>query len=110
MKMNVAREPHELQMGLMGQTNFRPLLFVFPTSTKSSMHMKNMRSNIDIFWITARGKIAKVYKNVAPSDTELFPSGVPVKYAIEAKPGVLSYKEGESLDMKSIIERGSLPE
>ena len=72
--------------------------------------MRNMKSNIDIFWITARGKVVKIYKNVGPSGTNLFPSEFPVKYAIEAKPGVLSYKEGDSLDMKSIIDGGRLPE
>lgn len=69
-----------------------------------------MKSNIDIFWITAHGKIAKVYKNVPPSHTTLYPSGVPVKYAIESKPGILTLKEDELLDIKSIIDRGSLPE
>jgi uncharacterized membrane protein (UPF0127 family) len=59
--------------------------------------MKHMKSNIDIFWITARGKVVKVYKNVAPSDTEIFPSVVPVKYAIEAKPGTLAYREGDDI-------------
>jgi uncharacterized membrane protein (UPF0127 family) len=93
----------------MGQTNFSPLLFIFPTTSKNAMHMKNMKSNIDIFWISAHGKVVKVYRNVPPSDTELYPSVVPVKYAIEAKPGKLPYKEGDSLDMKRIIERGSLP-
>lgn len=97
MKMNVAKEPNELQIGLMGQTNFRPLLFIFSKSGIYSMHMKHMKSNIDIFWITARGKVVKVYKNVAPSDTEIFPSVVPVKYAIEAKPGALTYKEGDDI-------------
>lgn len=108
--MNVAKEPHELQKGLMGQTNFRPLLFIFSKSGIYSMHMNHMKSNIDIFWITARGKVVKVYRNVAPSDTDLFPSETIVKYAIEAKPGLLPYKEGDSLDMKSIFDRGSLPE
>lgn len=61
------------------------------------MHMKHMKSNIDIFWITARGKVVKVYKNVPPSDTALYPSGAPVKYAIEAKPGALDYNEGDIL-------------
>jgi uncharacterized membrane protein (UPF0127 family) len=94
----------------MGQTNFLPLLFIFPTTGRNTMHMKNMRSSIDIFWISSRGKVVKVYRNVRPSDTELYPSVVAVKYAIEAKPNVLPYKEGDSLDMKSIIERGSLSE
>lgn len=98
--MNVAREPHELQMGLMGQTNFLPLLFIFPKSSIHTMHMKNMKSSIDIFWITARGKIVKIYKNVGPSDTNLYSSIVPVKYAIEAKPGTLSYKEGDDMSVE----------
>ena len=74
------------------------------------MHMKNMRSHIDIFWITARGKIVKIYRDVSPIPDKTFSSYRPVAYAIESKPGILPYEEGDLLDMKTIVRRGSLSE
>lgn len=95
MKFKVARTPEELKNGLMNQTNFLPLLFIFPRSQVYAMHMKNMKSNIDIFWITSRGVVVQVYRNVEPSDVSLYPSRRPVRYAIESKPGVLPFEAGD---------------
>jgi uncharacterized membrane protein (UPF0127 family) len=108
MKINIARTQEETTKGLMGQTNFRPMLFIFPNTDKYTMHMRNMKSNIDIFWISSRGQVRKVYKNVSPSLVDLYPSVYPVKYAIESKPGVLCLEVGDLLDMKSVIESSSI--
>ena len=109
MKVNIAKEPHDLQKGLMNQTNFLPLVFVFPKTGRYSMHMKHMKSHIDIFWISARGKVVRVYKNVAPSHEYLYPSGSPVKYAIESKPNVIHLDIGDVLDMHSIMRNNEIP-
>ncbi|NBR61300.1 DUF192 domain-containing protein [bacterium] len=108
MKINIAQTPEETVRGLMRQTNFHPLLFIFPKSDKYSMHMRNMKSNIDIFWITSTGIVRKIYRNVSPSEVNLYPSVYAVKYAIEAKPNALKLHEGMLLDMESIIRSRSI--
>jgi hypothetical protein len=87
--VKVVRTPAEMHKGLGGQNPIeKPMLFVFPEEGVHSMCMRNMLVNIDIVWIASDGTIKKVYRDVDHRDQEkLYPSEVPVKYAIECAAG-----------------------
>jgi uncharacterized membrane protein (UPF0127 family) len=101
--VKVVRTPDELHKGLGGQNPIKkPMLFVFPEEGMHSMCMRDMLVNIDIVWIRADGTIVKVYNDADYHDQEkLYPSEVPVKYAIECAAGGasrLGLREGEHLE------------
>jgi uncharacterized membrane protein (UPF0127 family) len=110
MKIDVATTHAEHLRGLLGKTNFKPLLFVYRTSEPRAMHMANMKASLDIFWISDEGRIIRVYRRVPPNDRYVYPSGSPVLYAIEAPPGLLPYRKGKLLNMEAILRTRSLPE
>jgi hypothetical protein len=110
MKIDVATTRAQHTQGLMGKTTFKPLLFVHRTAEPRAMHMSNMKASIDIFWISAEGRIVQVYRRCPPNDKYIYPSEVPVLYAIEAPPGVLKYRKGKLLDMETVLRTRSLPE
>ena len=110
MKIDVATTHAEHLQGLMGKTNFKPLLFVYRTSEPRTMHMANMKSSLDIFWISDEGRVIAVHRRVPPNTAHVYPSGASVRYAIEAPPGLLKYRMGKLLDMQAVLRTRSLPE
>ncbi len=76
-----------------GLQGFRPLqpdeaaLFIFGRPVMTTFWMGSVTFPIDIIFINADGKVAQVYPGRMPGSIEFFPSGTPVKWAIETAAG-----------------------
>jgi uncharacterized protein len=73
--------------GLSGRTELRPghgMLFVFDTTERHSMWMKDMNFPIDIIWISEDLKVVGIERAVSPdSYPKKFFSPLPARYAVE---------------------------
>lgn len=77
--------------GLSGRKSLPPdtvMLFVFYTSDKYGIWMKDMNFPIDIIWLDENKKIVKIKENVSPNTfPETFFPPTPSLYIIEANAG-----------------------
>lgn len=81
------------QKGLSGRHHLAStagMLFVFDTSAKQCMWMKNMNFALDIIWLNENKKIVKIQENVKPETyPAAFCSDVLAKYVIEVNAGIV---------------------
>jgi len=104
-EVEVADTPLLRQKGLMFRSNLKEdagMWFVFPSEEAKRFWMKNVRFSIDIIFIGGDMRIKKIWKSVPPCFTEpcpTFPSGVPVRYALEVVSG-FSEKYGINVNQK----------
>ena len=92
--IELARTPEAWVKGLSGRTELsggHGLLFVYQTSEPRSFWMKGMLFPIDIVYIDESSKVVHVEKAVPPirpnDELKLYPSRVPIKYALEINAG-----------------------
>ena len=76
-----------------GLQGFRPLLrgeaalFVFEKPEAAVFWMGSVDFSIDIVFVDQKGSVIAVYRDCRPGSRELYPSGAPVKWVIEASAG-----------------------
>ena len=103
-QIELARNPQEWAKGLSGRSQLAEshgLFFVYPSSEPRSFWMKGMVFPIDIIYINEDEMVVKVERNVPPmeehDDLRFYPSGLPIKYALEVNAGESSnIKTGDS--------------
>lgn len=94
----IAKTSEELQRGLSGTKSLPEndvMLFVFPTSDRWSIWMKDMNYAIDIIWIDGRNQVVYMVKNALPSSypTQKFYPDKPAKYVVELNSGTIEKTE-----------------
>jgi len=92
--VDLARNPEEWTKGLSGRTQLpenHGLFFIYSSTEPRSFWMKGMVFPIDIVYIDDSNSVVKIAKNVPPmmpdDDVKLYPSGTPIKYALELNAG-----------------------
>lgn len=63
------------------------MLFIYPTAQRISMWMKNTHIPLDMLFVTAAGRVAKVVANTQPMSTKTIESGKEVTAVIELNAG-----------------------
>ena len=69
------------------------VLFVFPTSQRSTFHMRNVREDLDIAFIAEDGRILeleKMSREVSSGGGRSYHANQPYRYALEVVAGKLS--------------------
>ncbi len=88
-----ADTPLKQEIGLSGRTGLDPnagMLFLFSSTERQTMWMKNMQFPIDIVFITDDLRVQRVYAELPPCTTDPCPTYVsdgPVRYALEVPAG-----------------------
>ena len=92
--VDLARNPEEWTKGLSGRTQLpenHGLFFIYSSTEPRSFWMKGMVFPIVIVYIDDSNSVVKIAKNVPPmmpdDDVKLYPSGTPIKYALELNAG-----------------------
>ena len=93
--IGVAAAPETRRKGLSGRpfmARGHGLLFVFEEAAPQTMWMVDMRFPLDIVWMDGDMRITKIERGAEPciianSACQRFPSGSPVKFAIELNAG-----------------------
>ena len=91
--MRVARTDSERHQGLSDTSELpkdQALVFVFPSSERWGIWMKDMNYPIDILWLDDTKKVIHIERNISP-DTypeKTFQPKIPARYVIELKAGV----------------------
>lgn len=89
--LEVADTESELEYGLMNRTFLgaeEGMLFVFGNSQQRTFWMQDTYIPLDIIFINDAKMIVTIYQNTEPLNTEVhYPSGTPVRYAIEVNGG-----------------------
>jgi len=92
--IDLARTPKEWVKGLSGRTELSEghgLFFVYQTVEPRSFWMKGMLFPIDIIHIDESSKVVHVERTIPPirpnDELKLYPSRVPIKYALEVNAG-----------------------
>ena len=93
--LRVARTDSERERGLSGTAELpstEALAFVFPTSDRWGIWMKDMRYPIDIIWLDDSKVVRHIEQRVQPNTypAKTFQPNDPAKYVIELKAGVVS--------------------
>jgi uncharacterized membrane protein (UPF0127 family) len=86
----IADTPEKMRDGLMFRKELAAdsgMLFVLPAVQATSFWMKNTLIPLDILFIGADGRVAKVHANAQPHDLTPIPSGGPVAAALEIAGG-----------------------
>lgn len=92
--MRVARTERDREEGLSGTTGIganEALVFVFPTSERWGIWMKDMKYPIDIVWLDEQKTVMHIEQHVKPESypAKTFQPDDPAKYVIELKAGVV---------------------
>jgi len=91
------------------------MLFIFDRSVYRQFYMKNCLIDLDIIYIKSSGRIAKITTMKAPIPGKkliLYPSGQPVKYALELPAGTaerLKLKPNQKINLPKRV-RSIIPE
>lgn len=79
------------ELGLSGRTSLAPntaMLFVFDSSDKWGIWMKDMRFNLDIVWLSEQGVVVGLEQDVSPNTyPEAFYPNMPARYVLELPAG-----------------------
>jgi uncharacterized membrane protein (UPF0127 family) len=92
-QVEVARTPAQHQHGLMGRTSMpadHGMLFIFRQSRPRTFWMKNTLIPLDILFFNRQRKLVTIQANAQPCKTtpcKLYPSKVPMRYALELNAG-----------------------
>ena len=87
------------------------MLFIFDRSKVQSFYMKNCLIDLDIVYIEANGRIAKIATMPAPTPgarLEYYSSDIPVKFALELPAGaaqMLGLQPGQTITFPARIDR-----
>lgn len=98
--------------GLSGSKNLpsdQALLFIFPSSAKWKIWMKDMNYSIDIVWLDESKKVIDIVENATPeSYPEQFEPREPARYVIEVISGTVK-NESIKIGQQAVfdMERGS---
>jgi uncharacterized membrane protein (UPF0127 family) len=101
--VEVAGSPEQQERGLMFRTSLagdRGMIFPYDPPRDASFWMKNTLIPLDLVFIDANGRIARIAANAAPMSLDPIPSGVPVSGVLEIRGGraaELGIKEGDSV-------------
>jgi uncharacterized membrane protein (UPF0127 family) len=88
--VELAVTPDERSKGLMFRRELPPgrgMLFDFEGEGPVAMWMRNTYVSLDMFFIRADGRIARIAENTKPLSEEIIPSGTPVKAVLELVAG-----------------------
>jgi len=88
--VELALTPEQRSTGLMYRKELAPgrgMLFDFEGEGPIAMWMKNTYVSLDMFFIRADGRIARIAENTVPLSEATIPSGAPVKAVLEVVAG-----------------------
>lgn len=91
-QVEVAVTPDERSKGLMFRRELpagQGMLFDFEGEGPVAMWMKNTYVSLDMLFIRADGRIARIAENTKPLSEEIIPSGAPVKAVLEVVAGTV---------------------
>ena len=103
-KVEVARDPADLQKGLMFRETMdddKGMLFEFSPPQLVSMWMKNTPLSLDMVFIRKNGEIARIAKRTEPFSEQTIPSGSIVTGVLEIRGGradELNIKAGDKIE------------
>jgi uncharacterized membrane protein (UPF0127 family) len=89
--VEIARTPEQQAQGLMHRQSLAPdrgMLFPYDPPQDASFWMKNTLIPLDIIFIRADGRIARIAANTTPHSLEPVPSGEPVATVLEIRGGL----------------------
>jgi uncharacterized membrane protein (UPF0127 family) len=94
--LEIAATERARQFGLMERTSMpkdHGMIFVFSTEAERGFHMKRTLIPLDIVYVNGQGKVMSIARMPAEAkgpngDWKAFPSGFPIKYAIELNAGM----------------------
>ena len=88
--VEMAVTPQQRSTGLMYRKELAPgrgMLFDFEGEGPIAMWMKNTYVSLDMIFIRADGRIARIAENTTPLSEQTIPSGAPVKAVLEVVAG-----------------------
>jgi uncharacterized protein len=88
--VEIANTDEERSKGLMFRRELpegRGMLFDFKQDTNVTMWMKNTYVSLDMIFIRADGRIARIAENTEPESTRMIPAGAPVRAVLEVVAG-----------------------
>jgi len=103
----VADTPARSEQGLMYVRDLPPdrgMVFLFEPARVVSFWMKNTYIELDLLFITADGRVAKITSRAAPLRLDLLSSDVPVGAVLELRggeAGLLGIRVGDQVSWKS---------
>ncbi len=103
-EVEVVTTPETRAQGLMFREALAPnagMLFIYPVEQPVSFWMKNTLIPLDMLFLKADGRIARIAHNAVPHDETPIDSGAPVKAVLEVKGGTaqaLGIKEGDRVE------------
>ncbi len=92
-EVEVASTMAQRASGLMFRTELAPdagMLFVFDTVGPLTMWMKNTYISLDMLFVAADGRIARIARNTTPFSERMIASGGPVRAVVELPGGTAS--------------------
>lgn len=102
--VEVARSPQEQQIGLMNRTSLGPdrgMLFPYDPPQPAAFWMLNTLIPLDMIFIRADGRIARIAANTVPLSLDMVPAGEPVAAVLEIPGGrsaELGIRPGDTVD------------
>ena len=81
------------------------MLFVFPEAAVQSFWMRNTKIPLDIVYVAADGRIARIARRTTPFSERPLPSGEPVRFVLEVPGG---FTEQHRVDEGDRIDLGDL--
>ncbi len=110
LKLEIARTEIQREQGLMFRQKLDAnsgMLFVFADSAPRTFWMQNTYISLDIIYLDSNFKVVKIWENTKPNQvTELYPSGVPIQYAIETNAGwakQVDLQVGDEINVPELI-------
>jgi uncharacterized protein len=88
--VEIANTDEERSKGLMFRRELpegRGMLFDFKQDINVTMWMKNTYVSLDMIFIRADGRIARIAENTEPESTRMIPAGAPVRAVLEVVAG-----------------------
>ena len=84
--VEIAKSPERRQKGLMGRNSLKSqsgMLFLYESPRRVSFWMKNTLISLDVIFLSANGKILKIYHNAKPESLEIMSAGENVSAVLE---------------------------
>ena len=84
--VEIAKTPERRQKGLMGRNSLKPqsgMLFLYERPRRASFWMKNTVISLDVIFLSANGKILKIYHNAKPENLQIMSAGENVSAVLE---------------------------
>ena len=72
--VEIAKSPERRQKGLMGRNSLKSqsgMLFLYESPRRVSFWMKNTLISLDVIFLSANGKILKIYHNAKPESLQI---------------------------------------